>query len=96
MHDLSSIRIVIRSNVIFQRVHDEAVLLDLDSEQYYALNEVGMLTWQLLSEGKEFSTIIPQLLNQYDVDEASLCKDLSDWIDELAELGLVGVAYDAR
>jgi hypothetical protein len=95
MTDLYSLRVTLLPNVIFQQVHEEAVLLDMTSEQYFALNELGMRTWQLLSEGMDFSKIIQQLLKEYEVDEVSLCNDISNWIHELAGLGLVQVTSDA-
>ena len=87
-HQLPS-HIAFSPDVIFQALDDEAVLLDLASEQYLILNELGKRMWELLSENGDTSTAVEQLLIEYEVDKASLRQDLANWIGRLIELGLV-------
>ena len=75
--------------VIFQALDDEAVLLDLASERYLILNELGKRMWELLSENGDTSIAVKQLLLEYEVDEDTLHRDMSTWIEKLNELGLV-------
>lgn len=80
------------SDVLFQEFIDEAVLLNLKSEEYYGLNEIGMTIYKLLMEQKSTDEIINRLLDEYDVDEQTLRNDLAELISKLAERGLVTVS----
>ncbi|GEM_PF-1858242 len=42
-------RIVPNSNVLFHRYGEEAVLLNLDTESYFSLNDTAIRMWELLS-----------------------------------------------
>lgn len=74
--------------VLFQAIDDEAVLLDMASEEYFALNELGMRMWQLLSENGKTAEAIQHLLLEYEVDETTLRQDMAEWIGELVDLGM--------
>lgn len=85
-------------NVLFQELDDEAILLNLASEHYYGLDDVGMRMWQLLDEHGSVATVMARLLAEYDVDEATLRYDLAQFINQLNEAGLViakGVGHAA-
>ena len=80
------------SNVIFQELDDESVLLNLTDEKYYALNEVGTRIWQLLNENSDVNSMVEQLLAEYDgVNETTLRADLADLIDKLSDVNLITV-----
>ena len=44
----------------------DAALLDLRSQRYFTLNEVGTRIWVLLSEGTEHAVIVELLAEEYD------------------------------
>jgi hypothetical protein len=75
--------------VLSRQAGGEAVLLDLDSDQYYALNEVGTAVFGLLSEGASFGAIIDALTARYDVAESQLASDVTSLLADLEGLGLV-------
>jgi hypothetical protein len=81
-------------NVIFQQINAEAVLLDLNTEQYFALNELGARLWQLISDGTDVQAVVGRLLEDYEIDEETLRNDIADWISELSGLGLVRIDVD--
>ena len=76
-------------DVLFRELDDEGVLLDLETEQYYTLDDIGVRMWQLLHENKEVDLVIAPLLDEYDVDETTLRKDLAELIARLSEAGLI-------
>ncbi|MFV8819164.1 PqqD family protein [Haliea sp. E17] len=75
--------------VIFQEVSGEMVLLDLASEQYFGLDEVGARIWQLIDEHAEWPAMIPVLLDEYDVEETRLREDVERLLNELMASGLL-------
>jgi hypothetical protein len=75
--------------VLFQGVGGETVLLDLASETYFGLDEVGTRIWHLLNEHGSLRTVYDAMLNEFDVEPAQLEVDLLTHIAQLADFGLV-------
>ena len=83
--------ITLSPDVISQEVSGETVLLDLNSENYFGLDEVGTRIWQLLKETGNLQTVFDTMLEEYDVDEKQLKKDLLDHVTQLVEAGLISL-----
>ena len=77
------------NDVLFQEVSGETVLLDLNSESYFGLDEVGTRIWSLINEGRAVGEVVDTLLDEYDVDRATLETDVSALLASLLEAGLV-------
>ena len=75
--------------VISQEVSGETVLLDLDSEHYFGLDEIGTRIWQLIRESGDLRIIYSTLLEEYEVEEERLRTDLDALLGEITDLGLV-------
>ena len=75
--------------VLVQEVSGEAVLLDLASETYFGLDEVGARIWQLLREHNSLRAVYDTMLNEYDVEPARLEDDLLTHVAQLADAGLI-------
>jgi hypothetical protein len=84
-------KIVIAPDVLFQELDDEVVLLNLNNEHYYGLDDVGTRLWQLLLEHGDPESAVTRMLAEYEVDEASLRNDVEILIAELERAGLVVV-----
>lgn len=76
-------------NVLFRELSGEAVLLDLSSERYFGLDEVGTRIWQLLSERGRTDAVLEAMLEEYSVGEAQLRQELTNFLNELADAGLI-------
>jgi hypothetical protein len=76
-------------DVLSQQVRNETVLLDLASDKYFGLDEVGGRIWRLIGEGKTVTGIVNALLEEYEVDQARLEADVSACIADLEEAGLL-------
>ncbi len=81
--------ITLSPDVISQEVSGETVLLDLESENYFGLDEVGTRIWQLIKETNDLQAIYQTLLAEYDVSEDRLQQDLDNLLGEIAGLGLI-------
>lgn len=75
--------------VLSQEVNGETVLLDLEGESYFGLNEVGTRIWQLLQEETTIEDTLNTLSDEYDVSRQQLECDVGDLLDKLADAGLV-------
>ncbi|MCH9697827.1 MAG: PqqD family protein [Gammaproteobacteria bacterium] len=79
--------------VILQELGNEAVLLHLQTEQYYTLDQTGLHIWKLLSQhGGNRMTVIASMLNEFDVDEVTVTADVDQLINEFVQEGLVNVS----
>jgi hypothetical protein len=76
-------------DVLIQTVVGEAVLLDLRSQKYFGLNQVGTRAWQLLEETGDAGAVHARLTREYDVAADQLESDLDDLFEHLLRAGLV-------
>ena len=79
----------ISNDVLFQEVSGETVLLDLESEQYFGLDEVGTRIWALLNEGQGVDAIVETLLAEYEVEREQLAGDVRELLAALLDAGLI-------
>ena len=82
-------RLVPAPDVLSQTVVGESVLLDLRSQKYFGLNEIGTRTWQLLQETADVGAIHARLLVEYQVAPDQLERDLEELLERLLRAGLV-------
>jgi len=85
------LKVTFSETVFAQEVDGEMVLLDMESENYFGLDEVGTSIWQAMQEYGTLQEVFNSLLEQYDVEAEVLEKDLSDFIGKLVDSGLVEV-----
>ena len=88
-------QVEISPEALFQELEGETVLLNLQSERYYGLDDVGTRMWQLLAENGDVAAAFAQLMKEYDVDAAQLEADLAALIGRLAEAGLLTITAPA-
>ena len=84
-------KVTFAETVFAQEVDGEMVLLDMESENYFGLDEVGTAIWQAMQEKDTLKEVLDVLLEQYEVEEEMLENDLSDFLGKLVESGLVKV-----
>ena len=84
-------KIIFADTVFAQEVDGEMVLLDMNSENYFGLDEVGTAIWQAMQEKGTLQGVFGTLLEQYEVEEEVLKKDLINFVEKLKESGLVEV-----
>lgn len=82
----------IPDTVVFRELDGEAVLLNLDSGQYFGLNTVGTRIWQLLAEFRRPQAVLDALLTEFDVAPAELETDMLQLLEQLAAHGLIAAA----
>ena len=78
-------------DVLVQELDGEAVFLNLGSERYFGLDDVGTRIWQHLVEHRRVGRICEEMQKEYDVDEAKLRTDVLNLLEELILAGIVTV-----
>jgi Coenzyme PQQ synthesis protein D (PqqD) len=84
-------RIKLPDDVLISGLQAESVLLNLDSERYYGLNDVGTRMLTLLTSSDSIGGAYNTLLDEFDVEAEVLRRDLISTIEELAKHGLVEI-----
>ena len=84
----------ISSEILTQEVSGETVILDLKNESYFGLDEVGTRIWKLLQQEKDIQSITETMLDEYDVEEKQLGKDIQALLSQLNEAGIITLTSD--
>jgi hypothetical protein len=69
----------------------ESVLLNIQTERYFGLDETGTRMWQLVTAAPRVEAAYRQLLDEYDVGEELLRANLTELLERLVENGLLEV-----
>lgn len=77
------------SNVTFENVAGEAILIHLDSGTYFSLNKVGTQFWKMLDGSQTIAEQARILAEQYDVDAAMVRDDLLELATAMQDEELV-------
>lgn len=81
--------ITVSQDVLTAHLPGEAVLLDMDTKNYYRLNATAAHVWKLLERGAGRDEILASLLATFEVDEATASAELERLIEALGERRLV-------
>ena len=76
-------------HVLMRSLGDEMVMLNLEAESYYGLNEVGARMMQLAENGATLERITEQLVSEFDVGRDELASDVKAVAVELMAAGLL-------
>lgn len=84
-------RIVKPEQVLVRELGGESVLLNLDTESYFGLDDVGTRMWIALTEAGSVESACQRLLPEFEVEPETLRRDVEDFVEALAKSGLVAV-----
>ena len=85
-------RVRLPDDVLISRLQEESVILNLDSERYFGLDDVGTRILSVLTNSDSIEAAYQSLLGEYDVDRAVLREDLLALIESLLQKGIVQVS----
>jgi hypothetical protein len=92
--DFDRTRVEIPESVLTREIDGELVLLDLRSETYFGLDDIGARFWAAFAGHGTLHEARRALLDQFDVDPARLERDLAKLLGELEAHGLVALHHD--
>ena len=86
----STSRVVVPDEVLERGIENESIILNLNSENYYGLDEMGRHIWlNARNHPRSIQEAFDRLLAEYDVDEQTLRADLIEFVSVLVEHGLI-------
>ncbi|MDP1417462.1 lasso peptide biosynthesis PqqD family chaperone [Peribacillus simplex] len=69
----------------------EKVMLNIEKGKYYNLGELGGSIWDLMKEPITFDQLVTELLTQYDVDNEVCVDQVTDFLTQLNDEGLMKI-----
>ncbi|MGH9848288.1 MAG: PqqD family protein [Blastocatellia bacterium] len=84
-------KLMVTPDTLINVIEGESVLLNLKSESYFGLDQVGTRMWTLLTTSDSIQAAFEALLDEYDVSANELRQDMQDLIEKLIANGLVEV-----
>jgi hypothetical protein len=84
-------RVKIPEQVMMREVSGEAVLLNLATESYFGLDEVGTRMWVALAQSGTVDSAVDRLVAEFDVEPAEVRADLLELIEQLNGAGLISL-----
>lgn len=91
---IEPMKVTIPDTVLSTDLQNEGVLLNLETGEYFGLDEVGMDMWRVLSASGSVEIARATLLEQYEVAEDVLTRDLDELIATLAARKLLHVSHE--
>jgi len=85
-------RAVVPTHVLIRFLDNESVLLNIQTERYFGLDETGTRMWQLATAAPKIEIAYQQLLDEYDVEAGLLRSNLTELLERLVENGLLEIA----
>jgi hypothetical protein len=82
-------QVTLSSNVLFHHYGSEGILLNLDTETYFTLNETGIRMWEILSSTPSVDDAATQLADEYDAPLDTIRTDLEEFIQTLRKAQLI-------
>ena len=82
----------LRADIRHSRVGDEGVILRQDDAEVLVVNDVAARIVELIDSQRSLDDIIMMLEQEYEIDHATLEKDVIQYASELLESGIAETA----
>jgi hypothetical protein len=82
-------RVTVPDGVLISNVQEESVILNLDSERYYGLDDVGTRFLSALTASESIAAAYEKLIGEYDIDAHLLRQDLLELVEHLVKQGIL-------
>ena len=79
-----------RQGVVARDMNGSAVLVHLDTNRIYELNQTGSRIWSMLEQGIDRAGICRRLADEFGVAGAEVEQSVDDILAELTREGLIG------
>ncbi len=83
--------VAVPDHVLVRQMDDELVILDLNTEAYFGLNDVGAALWSSLQETSSIDDAYRRLLDTYDVAPETLRQDIETLLQQLLDQQLIEI-----
>ena len=87
---MDSLELMTSQHVVFTAFDDgEGVLVDLNSKQYFRLNQTAMFVWSGIEKGKRPAEIAGEMTDEYEVTPEQAMESVKKFLGNLKSFKLV-------
>ncbi len=86
-------RVTVPDEILISNLQDESVILNLNSERYFGLDDVGTRMFSVLTNSDSIEAAYESLTREYDVDRQVLRDDLIVLVENLLQQGLITIEH---
>lgn len=80
----------IKKEIAYRKINGEYFIVNpRNTTLYMPENPVAEFIWERVSQGKNFEEILNQIIEEFDVDEETARNDLTQFLYELKEEGII-------
>jgi hypothetical protein len=79
----------VSQTVTWRKTGEEAVILDMETSEYYSANGTGTFIWELLNAGEKPDKIAKALAAEYGIPEEQAAADAAEFLHDLAKLKII-------
>ncbi len=79
----------LKSDIRYRAIADEGIVLRQDEGEVLVVNGVGVRVVELISDGITLEGLLATLEGEYDVDREQLRIDVTKYLEELEEAGVL-------
>jgi hypothetical protein len=90
--EAAGVRFRANPGTVAQRLGDELVLVQIDTDRIFVLNRTGARLWELLSSGLDRADVQRRMLQEFDVTEDQLTQEVDELITSLRNEQLIDPA----
>ena len=84
-------KVFVPAHILHKDLNGEGVILNLEREEYFGLDEVANRMFSVLSSSDRIEAAFQTLAAEYEVDPATLRQDLQEFIQKLVAQGMVSL-----
>ena len=86
-------RVTVPDDILISNLEDESVILNLNSERYFGLDNVGTHMLSVLNKSDSIEAAYQSLAAEYNVDRQVLRDDLIVLVENLLAQGLINIEH---
>jgi hypothetical protein len=72
---LTNLSLRIHPDLVFQRLDDQALLLNMQTNQIYEMNQTAARFWELLSTHADLKYVQEQLMDEFEIEATQLAEE---------------------
>lgn len=84
-------KVVQKDEILASKLDDEVMMMNLESNHYYAMDPVGSHIWQLLQQPITIADLCTSLHQEFEVDEETCQQDTVTFIQQMLDEKLVRI-----
>lgn len=78
-------------NFVASDIDGQAVMMSIENNKYFGMDEIGTSIWNLLEKSPRFEDLISALMNEYEIDIHTCEADTKEFLEHLIKYDLIEI-----